>query len=57
MDTIWMWVGFNLFVVALLALDLGVINRGEKQITFRHALWLSLGYVHKGFHVVKTVKL
>lgn len=45
MDTIWMWVGFNLFVVALLALDLGVIHRAEKQITVKHALWLSLGYV------------
>lgn len=45
MDTIWMWVGFNLFVLALLALDLGVLHRGEKQITVKHALWLSLGYV------------
>lgn len=45
MDTIWMWVGFNLFVLALLALDLGVLHRGAKQITVRHALWLSLGYV------------
>lgn len=45
MDTIWMWVGFNLFVIGLLALDLGVLHRGEKQISVRHALWLSLGYV------------
>ncbi|WP_104203684.1 TerC family protein [Billgrantia saliphila] len=45
MDTVWMWVGFNLFVVGLLALDLGVLHRGERQITVRHALWLSLGYV------------
>lgn len=45
MDEIWMWVGFNLFVVALLALDLGILHRGEKEITVRHALWLSLGYL------------
>lgn len=45
MSTLWMWVGFNLFVVGLLALDLGVLHRGDKQITVRHALWLSLGYV------------
>jgi tellurite resistance protein TerC len=45
MDTVWMWVGFNLFVVGVLALDLGVLHRGEKQITVRHALWMSLGYV------------
>nr|WP_166267885.1 TerC family protein [Marinobacter caseinilyticus] len=40
-----MWVGFNLFVLTLLALDLGFLHRSEKQITIRHALWLSLGYV------------
>jgi tellurite resistance protein TerC len=45
MDTIWMWVGFNLFVVALLAVDLGLLHKGDKPITVRHALWLSLGYV------------
>lgn len=45
METVWMWVGFNLFVMGLLALDLGVLHRDEKQITVRHALWLSLGYV------------
>lgn len=45
MDTIWMWVGFNLFVLVLLALDLGVLHKGDKQITVRHALWLSLGYI------------
>lgn len=45
MGTVWLWVGFNLFVLALLALDLGVLHKGEKQITVRHALLLSLGYV------------
>lgn len=45
MGSIWMWVGFNLFVACLLALDLGILHRGEKQITVRHALWLSLGYL------------
>ncbi len=45
MDELWLWVGFNLFVMALLALDLGVLHRGERVITVRHALWLSLGYV------------
>lgn len=44
MDTIWIWVGFNLFVLVLLALDLGVLHRDDKQITVKHALWLSLGY-------------
>lgn len=45
METVWLWVGFNLFVIILLALDLGVLHKGEKQITVRHALLLSLGYI------------
>lgn len=45
MDTIWPWIGFNLFVILLLALDLGVLHRGDRVITVREALWLSLGYV------------
>ena len=49
MDTVWMWVGFNVFVLCLLALDLGVLHKGEKQITVHHALLLSLGYVVLAF--------
>jgi tellurite resistance protein TerC len=45
MDTIWLWIGFNLFVILLLALDLGVLHRGDRVIAVREALWLSLGYV------------
>lgn len=45
MGTVWLWLGFNLFVLALLAFDLGVLHKGEKQITVRHALLLSLAYV------------
>lgn len=45
MDSLWPWVGFNLFVLLLLALDLGVLHRRDKVITVRHALLLSLGYV------------
>lgn len=45
MDTVWLWIGFNIFVLLLLALDLGVLHRNEKPITVRHALLLSLGYI------------
>jgi tellurite resistance protein TerC len=45
MDTIWLWVGFNLFVILLLGLDLGVLHRGDRVIAVREALWLSLGYI------------
>jgi tellurite resistance protein TerC len=31
--TIWLWVGFNLFVLALLALDLGVFHRDAHAVS------------------------
>jgi len=39
-----MWIGFNLFVLVLLALDLGVLHRKGKEVGIREALLLSLGY-------------
>jgi len=44
MDTVWMWVGFNLFVLVLLALDLGILHRKDHAVGIREALLLSLGY-------------
>jgi tellurite resistance protein TerC len=35
------WVLFNLFVVAMLALDLGVMNRRSRRVSFREAMALS----------------
>ena len=37
-DSLWSWLGFNLFVLALLALDLGVFHRRAREISFREAL-------------------
>jgi tellurite resistance protein TerC len=45
MDAVWLWIGFNAFVLALLALDLGVLHRKERAISVREAIWLSAGYV------------
>jgi tellurite resistance protein TerC len=45
MDTLWLWVGFNVFVAALLALDLGVLHRKEKEVKVAEALWLTAFYV------------
>jgi tellurite resistance protein TerC len=47
MGSIWLWVGFNLFVLALLALDLGVFHRKAHAISVREAtiwsvIWISL---------------
>lgn len=44
---IWLWIGFNLFVLAMLALDLGVFHRKSHAVSGREALiwsvvWISL---------------
>jgi len=43
----WLWVGFHLFVFAMLALDLGVFHRKAHVVSFRESLtwtvvWISL---------------
>ncbi len=39
-ETIWLWVGFNLFVVAMLALDLGVLHRHAHAVSLKEAaIW------------------
>ncbi len=45
---IWIWIGFILFILSLLALDLGVFHRHAHVVTVKEALgwsavWLSLG--------------
>lgn len=45
MTTPWPWLAFTLFVLILLALDLGVLHRKAREVTVREALWLSLGYL------------
>jgi tellurite resistance protein TerC len=37
-DTTWLWVGFNVFVLAMLALDLGVFHRKTHAVTVRESL-------------------
>lgn len=43
--SLWGWLGFNLFVLTLLAFDLGVLHRKEREIKVGEALWMSLFYV------------
>jgi len=47
---IWLWVGFNLFVLGMLALDLGVFHRKSHAVSGKEALiwslvWISLSLV------------
>ncbi len=44
MNSLWMWLSFNIFVLVLLALDLGILHRKSKEVSIREALLLSLGY-------------
>ena len=41
----WMWKGFLLIVVLLLAFDLGVLNRKDKEMGVAQSLWLSAFYI------------
>jgi tellurite resistance protein TerC len=49
-QSVWLWVGFNLFVLAMLALDLGVFHRKSHAVSGKEALtwsliWISLSLV------------
>ncbi|HEU0052681.1 MAG TPA: TerC family protein [Longimicrobium sp.] len=46
-DSIWFWVGFNAFVLLMLALDLGVFHRKAHEVSLREAagwsaVWVSV---------------
>jgi len=45
---LWMWLGFAALVAVLLAFDLGVPNRGGREISARRSLTLSAFYVALG---------
>jgi tellurite resistance protein TerC len=46
----WLWVGFNLFVLAMLAIDLGVFHRKAHSVSIREAtawsvVWITLSLI------------
>src|SRR5690606_15424009 len=45
---LWMWLAFAGVVVVLLALDLGVLHRKQREIGVRESLALSAGYFTLG---------
>jgi tellurite resistance protein TerC len=45
MDQIWLWVGFNVFVLLLLALDLGVFHRKAHEVSAKEAAGWSVAWV------------
>ena len=42
---VWLWLTFIAIVAALLAFDLGVLHRDQREIGVRESLWLSSGYI------------
>ena len=44
----WLWLSFLAVVIALLAFDLGVLHREEREIGVKESLLLSAGYVSMG---------
>lgn len=43
--SIYLWVGFNVFVLGMLALDLGIFNRKDHVITFKEAISRSVMWI------------
>src|SRR5215467_5544765 len=48
--TTWLWIGFSLFIVTMLALDLGLFNRKAHTIRYREAwiwsaVWVTLALI------------
>ena len=41
---LWMWTGFMSIVIALLAFDLGILNKKDKELGIAESLWLSAFY-------------
>ena len=49
----WLWIGFSVFIVAMLSLDLGLFNRKAHTITYREAwiwsgVWVTLALIFAG---------
>ena len=44
-QSVWLWLVFATVVVALLAFDLGVLHREDREIGVSESLWLSAGYI------------
>jgi tellurite resistance protein TerC len=52
-ESIWLWVGFNVFVLAMLALDLGVFHRKAHVVSFKESItwtvvWVALALLFNG---------
>lgn len=49
-ESLWLWVGFNVFILAMLVLDLGVLHRTSRVVSLKESLtwsgvWVALALV------------
>jgi tellurite resistance protein TerC len=44
-SSIYLWIGFNVFVLLMLALDLGVFHRNAHEVKFREAITWSAVWI------------
>ena len=44
-NSLWLWLGFNAFVLVMLALDLGVFHRKSHVVSFREAMGWTIAWV------------
>jgi len=56
---LWAWAGFGIFILLMLALDLGVFNRKAHAVTYREAtiwsvVWVTLALIFAGLVFWKT---
>jgi len=52
-ESIWLWIGFNVFVLFMLALDLGVFHRNSHAVSIKEAalwsvVWITLSLMFNG---------
>lgn len=45
MEHLWLWIGFNVFVLAMLALDLGVFHRTAHVVSFKESITWTIVWV------------
>ncbi len=45
---VWVWLAFVLIVISLLAFDLGILHKDDREIGVKESLWLSAGYISMG---------
>ena len=44
-ESVWMWVGFNVFVLLMLALDLGVFHRKAHVVSLKESITWTVVWV------------